>query len=100
MELNKELNMEYQKAVEKGFMNLEEKEMDEVLGNLFNEEDPQTVLDRSLELFLTFIPEEKADAVLDLAYIIHESYYELGKFDEEVDEEEGEFDVYDGDTKE
>jgi hypothetical protein len=87
--------MEHKQAVEKGFMNLSEKEMDEVLGNLFNDEDPQSALDRSLELLLTFVPEEKVDAVLDLAYIIHESYYELGKFDEEVDEEEGEFEADD-----
>ena len=91
--------MEHKKAVETGFLNLSEKEMDEVLGDLFNEEDPQKALDQSLELFLSFIPEEKADAVLDLAYIIHESYYELGKFDEEVDEEEEEFEVYDGDDE-
>jgi len=83
--------MDHKQAVAKGFMNLSEKELDEILGELFNEEDPQSALDRSLELLLTFIPEEKVDAVLDLAYIIHESYYELGKFDEEDEDEEGEY---------
>ena len=87
--------MDYNQATEKGFMNLSEKELDEVLGDLFNEEDPQIALDNGLSLLLTFIPEEKVDAVLDLAYVIHEAYYDLGKFDEEMDEQEEEFEVYD-----
>lgn len=69
--------MNIEKALAKGYLELSDEEADKVLNELFEMEDPNNRFDAGLGLLLTFIPEDKAGAVLDLASIVSDTYEEL-----------------------
>jgi hypothetical protein len=81
--------MTIQDATAKGFLNLSEEEANTVLEQLFDIDDTQQRLEEGINLFLTFVPEDKAGFALDLSGIILDAYDELDEGDgEDVEEED------------
>jgi hypothetical protein len=81
--------MDFDQAMEKGFLNLSEEESNELLDQLFDNEDVGARYDAGLALLMTFVKEEKVAHVLDLCNIVLEAYEALD-MDGEEDEDEGE----------
>lgn len=82
--------MKFEEAMQKGFLNISTEDADALLGVLFDEDDPAARLDAGLALLGTFVPEDKATMVLDLAQVIIDANEELefsggGYGDEEDD---------------
>ena len=69
--------MTFEEAMEKGYLNLEENEAEALLGELFDNDDAGARMDAGLALLGTFVPQEKAVQVLDLAAVILDAHEEL-----------------------
>lgn len=82
--------MTFEDAMQKGFLNIDKKDADALLAQLFDEDDAAARLDAGLALLGTFVPKEKATMVLDLAQIIVDA-------NEELEFSGGDFDVDDDD---
>ena len=82
--------MTFEEAMKKGFLNLGTEDADRLLGDLFDEDDAAARLDAGLALLSTFVPQDKATMVLDLAQVIIDANEEIefaGGHYEEDDEE-------------
>ncbi|MBI5646720.1 MAG: hypothetical protein HY962_07290 [Ignavibacteriae bacterium] len=90
--------MTIEEAVAKGFLNLGEEEVKQVLDSIFDMEDAEQRLGAAVQLLQTFVADDKIDAVLDLNALILDAYDELDYYEEEG-EEEGEEEAEDGDQK-
>lgn len=69
--------MTFEEAMEKGYLNLEEDEAEQLLGELFDNDDAGARMDAGLALLGTFVPQEKSVHVLDLAAVILDAHEEL-----------------------
>lgn len=69
--------MTFEEAMQKGYLKLEENEAEQLLGELFDNDDAGARLDAGLALLGTFVPQEKAVQVLDLAAVILDAHEEL-----------------------
>ncbi len=82
--------MNFEEAMQKGFLNISESDADKLLGDLFDDDDPTVRLDAGLALLGTFVPKEKVPMVLDLAQVIIDANEEIefagGKFDADEDD--------------
>ncbi|MFZ1729324.1 MAG: hypothetical protein WBQ23_10900 [Bacteroidota bacterium] len=69
--------MTFEEAMKKGFLNISEDDADQLLGDLFDDDDPTVRLDSGLALIGTFVPHDKIAAVLDLAQVIIDANEEI-----------------------
>ncbi len=81
--------MTIQDAITKGFLQLNEDEIEQVLNDLFDSEDPEIRFEQGLELMKTAIPEQFVGPFIDLANIIIEANDELDEGEEDEEDEEG-----------
>ena len=77
--------MEFESAIEKGFLNLTDEECDTLLQNIYEIENPETRLTKGLMILGSFIPEKKIVNVLNLTTVILDANDQL----EELQSEEG-----------
>ncbi|MCB2205943.1 hypothetical protein KQI65_14475 [bacterium] len=69
--------MKFEEAMQKGFLNLTPEEMNKVLTDIFDNDDAGARLDAGMALLGTFVPRERAVAVVDLASIIIDANEEI-----------------------
>lgn len=69
--------MNFDEAMQKGFLNITEEDADKLLGDLFDDDDPTVRLDSGIALLGTFVPREKLAIVLDLVSVIIDANEEI-----------------------